>query len=414
MSVTHTTAKAKRAALNLSHEQTIAVEMACDLTEQIVGITGGAGTGKTTILKEIHDALADQHEVVLAAPTGRAARRIQEATGIRAKTVHKLLEFPQPLDVDFGEHDPNEPKRNKSNPITERVVLVDESSMVGPTLFRQLMDALPRNGAIRFIGDNNQLSPVEAGKAPFIDILERRPSIELTFNYRSGDALIANGLRILEGRIPNRNEKFEIIYTDHPVRTMLEWVTPEFTQPDRQIIVPTRNGQNGSLIINPSLQLRFNPRGEYLRLDRFDKDLAPLLVRKRDKFLWIKNDYTINLYNGETGIVDDLDTEYGSLDLTTLDRNIHVPPRAKYYNAYAKMQLNYDPRKALELGYAVTTHKAQGSEFTEVVYCICRAHAWMLNKRNFYTAITRARERVIVITDRAAMSYSVRKERPKS
>lgn len=392
-----------------SLEQDTAINHCMDMSEPIVGVTGGAGTGKTLVLGFAYSQMKKQYRTVLCAPTGRAAKRIEELTGNKAKTVHRLLEFPMPDEYLDETEAPNEPRRNRQRPLDERVVFVDESSMISPILYRQLMDALPKNGVVRFFGDNNQLPPVETddGKAPFMDILERFPSVELTFNFRNEDAIIGNALRILRGSVPLRNPQFEIIYSHAPIKTLLEFTTPDFAFDNCQIITPTRRGNYGTQRINPSLQAKLNKAPEYMRLDRYEEKEPMLTVRPGDKWLWIKNDYKLNMFNGEIGRIDWIDNEDGSLGLSTADREITVPPRCKVYNPYAGVVVDYDPRKQIELGYAVTTHKSQGSEFDTVVYCMTSSAPFLLSKRNFYTAITRARKLVIVITDMRAMRYSM-------
>jgi exodeoxyribonuclease V alpha subunit len=397
--------------LHMSTEQQCAVDMCCDMSNTIACVTGGAGVGKTLVMGQVYKELRRMKKTIaLCAPTGRAAKRIQELTGIAAKTVHRLLQFPMPDDpVDGEEVDPNLPRRNRENPIDEQVVIVDESSMISPGLYRFLMDALRKGSVIRWFGDNNQLPPVEEGKPPFITLLKEFPSIELTYNFRSGDDIIDNAQRILRGSIPMRNSCFEIIYSDRPLDALLEFATDHFTQENCQIIMPTRKGKAGTIRVNPSLQMKFNSKGPMLRLDRFDKGEAPLAVRASDKFIWVKNDYKLNLFNGEIGYVDWVDPDAGELGIVTGARAIVVPPRIKTYNAFVGHIINYDPRKQIELGYAITTHKAQGSEFETIVYCISRAQAWLLNRRNFYTAVTRAKKNVILIADRRAMGLSLRK-----
>jgi exodeoxyribonuclease V alpha subunit len=390
----------------LSIQQENAVDICCDLTNPIACVTGGAGVGKTLVMGRVYEELRKMNRsIALCAPTGRAAKRIEELTGIKAKTVHRLLEFPQPDE----EGDPTIPRRDRQHPLEKDVVIVDESSMISPSLYRYLMDALPKGGVIRWFGDNNQLPPVEEGKPPFITLLKEFPSIELTYNYRSGDALIENARRILYGQLPRRNPFFEIIYTDQPISTLIEFVTRHFTQDDHQVIMPTRKGKAGTVRVNPSIQMRFNSKGPMLRLNRFDAKEAPLAVRPKDKFIWVKNDYKLNLYNGEIGYVDWVDADAGELGIVTGDRTVVVPPRIKTYDSYRGHIIQYDPRKQIELGYAITTHKAQGSEFDVIVYCMSRAQAWLLNRRNFYTAVTRAKRQVILITDRRSMSLSMRR-----
>ena len=153
---------------SLSIEQESAVILCTDMSVLIAGVTGGAGTGKTLVLGEVYRVLRNQGiKVALCAPTGRAAKRIQELTGIPAKTVHRLLQFPTPDEDLDGKSIPGEPRRNKSNPFEERVIIVDEYSMIPPTLHRYLINALPKNGVLRCFVDNNPLPPDEEGDPPF-------------------------------------------------------------------------------------------------------------------------------------------------------------------------------------------------------------------------------------------------------
>lgn len=396
--------------VHLSMEQEHAIVMCTDTSIPIAGVTGGAGTGKTLVLGKVHELLAQRgRPVALCAPTGRAAKRIEELTGIKATTVHRLLRYPMPDDTVSDDAEPGEPFHNSERPLLAAVVIVDESSMLSPTLFNQLIAALPRNGVIRFFGDNNQLPPVEEGKPPFIAVLNDFPSVTLTYNYRSGDEIIANALRILGGRVPIRNPRFEIIYHEDPMRFAREWMPIEATESNVQVIIPTRKGPVGTLRMNPSLQLKFNKQKFFLALDRYEEDTAKLLLKPGDKFIWIKNDYTLNMFNGEIGVVDSIDDEDGSIVLLADGREITVPAVASMYHPWKQMKVHYDPRKAIELGYAVTTHKSQGSEFDTVILCMQRGQFHLLNRRNFYTAVTRAKKNVIIITDRAAMSMSLRR-----
>lgn len=421
--------------IKYTQEQRLAIEMCCDRNLTIVGVTGGAGTGKTFVLGETFRELRTVYkanEVVLCAPTGRAAKRIQELTGIPAKTVHRLLEFPMPDDkpikikgVDNGDQEdtddtprptiddtpPNMPRRNRGFRLEQKVVICDEASMVSPSLYRHLLDALPNDGVIRFFGDNNQLPPVETGTPPFVDILERQPHVILTLNFRSDDEIVSNALRILEGKIPLRNDRFEIIYSESPIGQLLKFATKEFMRADHQIIMPTRKGKVGTNRVNPSLQVKFNGRGQSLKLDRYDEKEPALIVRAGDKAIWVKNDYNLKLFNGDIGTIDWINTEDGALGWANSEGRKNIPPRMKTFSPYHGSMIQYDPRKQIELGYAVTTHKSQGSEFDTVVYCMSAAQAFLLDRGNFYTAITRAKKRVILITDRRAMGLSLRRRR---
>jgi exodeoxyribonuclease V alpha subunit len=401
--------------IELSDEQADAVQQCCDFAKRVFAVTGLAGTGKTTILKQVHNELKAQslaNSIVLCAPTGRAAKRIQEATGISAITIHRLLEFPKPSDDDVeivGVGSSYAPRRNRSRPLTQRVVLVDEASMIGPVLDGQLRDALRRDGIIRYFGDSSQLPPVEEGSPPFRALCLSDHSITLSKNYRSDDEIIGNSLLILRGRMPKRNNRFEIIYTEEPIQAMLSYCDERFTQANNQVIMTMRKGSYGTVRANPSLQIKFNPRGEFLQLDRLMDKEPKLTIKQADKFLWVKNDYNFDLYNGEIGTIDDIDTESGDVTIGLVDRgHILIPPRSKAHGPYGPY--HYDPRKQIDLGYAITTHKAQGSEFDTVVYVMSskgQGGLWMCSRNNFYTGVTRARKNVVVITDRKAMSTSL-------
>jgi len=187
--------------------------------------------------------------------------------------------------------------------------------------------------------------------------------------------------------------------------------TKEFMQSDYQIIMPTRKGKYGTMKINPSLQVKWNGRGDHLLLDRADDKDPSLAVRSGDKFLWTKNDYQLAIFNGEIGQIEWVNSEDGSLGLVTPEKELVVPALMKTYSPYHGHAISYDPRKHIDLGYAVTTHKAQGSEFKTIIYCICGGQAFLLNRQNLYTAITRAKHQVIIITDRRAMGLSLKKAR---
>ena len=406
----------KKQEIELSIEQEEAVEMCLDKSTRILSVTGRAGTGKTSVLGIAYTETVEQvgtGKVILCAPTGRAAKRIYELTGIRAKTIHKLLEFPEPDEEDDqGNPIPPDPRRNRERPLYERVVYVDESSMLSQQLYEQLMAALPTNGRIRFFGDNEQLPPVESG-SPFEALLKERASKRLTHCFRSDDEILFNAERIRNGRLPIRNYRFEIVYTEQPIKQLISFTTPEVLQRGVQIIMPTRNGEYGTNRVNPSLQLKFNPTGDIIRVERKAKILKdappPIALRGGDKFLWNQNDYTLKLFNGDLGYIDWVNSEDGSLQISTEERQLVIPPFIQVYSPFHGSIIHYDPRKKIELGYAITTHKAQGSEFDTVIYCMSRASPRLLNRRNLYTAITRARHNVVIITDRMAMTHSMRR-----
>lgn len=402
--------------ISLSQEQERAVLACSDVDSRLICVTGAAGTGKTTILKLAYEELVTVgHSVVLCAPTGRAAKRITEATGIEASTIHKLLRFPMPGET-IGEDGktkliPGKPYHCNARPFEYDVVFVDEASMISYYLWRQLMEALKPGASIRFFGDNNQLPPVEVSKdapPPFLKAITTFETIWLTYNYRSGDEIIINSNLILGGQVPQRNSRFEIVYTNNPIRYAIDFIPEEFREWSHQVLCPTRKGKYGTNRLNPSLQMKFNKSPDVLYLERFDEDVQNLGVRAGDKFIWTKNDYALDIFNGELGTITDIDTHSGDIDIQTPDKELLVPARVTTYNAHYDTTITYDPRKQIDLGYAITVHKAQGSEFDTVIYVMTSGASFLLNRNNFYTGITRAKENVIVICDSKAMRYALR------
>ena len=398
--------------IKLSLDQQEAVEE-CLQHHRIFSITGGAGTGKTTIVKAVHAKLQSiNNRPLLAAPTGRAAKRIQEATGIEAKTIHRLLEFPAPFEVDAskGKLRFGEPKRNHNNPLSCDTLIIDEASMVNSRLWRQVVDAIPRGANVILVGDTNQLPPIDeelpSGQSVFKRMLREHPVKYLSYNFRSDDNLIESANRILSGSIPQRGSKFELVICDDPISALRRYATEEYHTTTHQVLTPGKKGAVGSVRLSALLRTKFNltPNNDSIILERmYDDD--PITVFIGDKIIWTKNDYSLNIMNGELGIVEDIHD--GTIAITFDDgRGMDIPPSIK--GAFGQW---YDPRMQIDLAYAMTTHKAQGSEFDEVIYFMTRSQAYLLNRNNFYTGVTRAKRKVTVICDRFALSYSMRKPR---
>lgn len=411
--------------MDLTPKQQEAVALCIDASKRLVAVTGSAGTGKTTILKHTIDELKERGATsALCAPTGKAAKRIKESTLNEASTVHRLLEFPAP-----GEVDPETgkamatgyPKRNKYSPLPHDFVFVDEAAMINQDIFRFLVDALKPGACIRLFGDVNQLPPIEENKAnqeklsPFKDCLLRRPHVVLDVVHRQADTsgVLFNAERLLRGLPPMKRDDFFVEYTETPVDSVLQLCKQiDFRALDNQIISPTNQGWVGCAQLNQKVQLVVNPQpdpSKWVRVPRhpWDKDRDYLNIALNDKVVVTKNNYDLNIYNGETGVATEFDPEDGSFVIDFGDREVWIPPILQIEGRAQHI----DPRKDIDLAYVLTTHKCQGSEFDTIAYVMNRSRSYNLNRNNFYTAITRARKNVHIISDRASLMKSlVRKE----
>jgi exodeoxyribonuclease V alpha subunit len=409
-----------------------AIDLCCNTSERIVGVTGQAGTGKTTIMRQVHEALAAAgHDIALAAPTGKAAKRISEATGIPATTIHRLLEFTHP-----GDPDPDTgkvtgisvPKRRPDNPLEQSVILVDEASMINKQLWRDMIDAMSRGAIIRCFGDVNQLPPIEddyndKSPSPFQKVLKDFKSVTLTNIYRQGEGsgIVKNGHRILNGMMPYVADDFKITWTGElaphdPVSKLLKFVQDnpqiDFNSLDNQIITPINKSWIGQYELNIKLQQLIQKDKIFdaimLPRPRWEKDKTCMIVGG-DKIIWRKNDYQLEVYNGETGLIVDIVNDIINIDFG--DRIVGIPPWVEYVTADGDTK-GYDPREQIDLAYAVTTHKSQGSEYGHSVYVLDRSSYSMHARNNFYTAITRARKVAHVISDQRSVQQSVSNKEP--
>lgn len=405
-----------------------AIRLACG-PDRLVAITGQAGTGKTTIMKEVYQRFTDAgHVVALAAPTGKAAKRISEATGIPATTLHRLLEFTHPGDPDEKTGKVlgfSKPRRDQYNTLQQSVVLVDEYSMVPHALNRQLIDAMPAGSVLRTFGDLNQLPPIEEFSvsqgpppehSPFFHHVNKYPSVKLKNIYRQGEGsdIVVNAHRILNRMCPRNSDDFRVVLTQKQqdkVLTHIEQNIEEYTSLDHQVITPTHRGWIGTRKLNQQIQLiargptavasgRIMPRYKW---DKFDLTLCV-----GDKVLWTKNDYQLEIFNGETGIVTEFVGE-GHVVIDFGDRTVAVPPNVTYERNGTT--IHYDPRVQLRLAYAITTHAAQGSEYESIVYLMDRSSFALQDSSNFYTGVTRAKKRAMVISDPYSFQKAVTTKR---
>lgn len=419
----------------LDEKQRIAVERALDVSKRIVAITGEAGTGKTTIIRFVYKALSEAgYNPVIVAPTGKAARRLKEATGFPARTLHMLLEYTAPRDINpktgkpFGD---SYPRRTRENPIEYDVVLADEYAMINQELHRNLIDAMPNGCRLIAVGDISQLPPIEsnpiiAAKPPVFSVmLQKFDGITLDRVHRQqGDSgILTNAQRILNGTAPKNFPDFEVCITDRPVDAVMDRLTKaDFTSLNNQIITPSNVSWIGTTKLNAALQMALMPEDrETLELPRRTykgKTLFPqLFVGVGDKVILTKNHYdlecsdgTRGVFNGEVGKVIEL-TEMGEVVVDFEDRSCVIPP-AMQISIGNKLAV-IEPQTDLFLAYVVTTHKTQGSEYRHVMYVINKAVHVMLNRKNMYTAISRARSAVTLISDMRALSLSIMNKDPK-
>ena len=380
-------------------------------TDRLLLVTGGPGTGKTTILRGVLE-LCDRMRLktLLAAPTGRAAKRLSEVTGREASTIHRLLEVdisPESGEMVFA--------HNARNPLSCDAVIVDECSMVDLLLMHDLVSALPPKCRLILVGDPDQLPPVGAGSV-FSDLIrsERIPMIRLTEIFRQAreSLIVMNAHRVNHGEMPMLDEKKRDFFflqqsSDEAVsRTITDLCSRRLPQnmgipaEEIQVLSPTRKGETGTRALNQMLQAALNPPAA----GKAEKKYGDFSFRVGDRVMQIRNNYNIiwrrdgasemgsGVFNGDVGIIRDID--YQAQNLT-----IHFDDRVAVYT--------WDMLSQLEPAFAMTVHKSQGSEYRAVILCAWRGTPLLLSRSILYTAITRARELLIVVGDRGVIEYMV-------
>ena len=365
------------------------------LTKKALILTGGPGTGKTTTtIGMIQLFEAERRRIVLAAPTGRAAKRISETTDREAKTIHRLLEF-SPHENGF--------KRNRENPLDADVVIIDEMSMVDIVLMNRLMQAIPTHATVILIGDTDQLPSVGAGNVLKGLIDSRRiPVVRLTEIFRQAQQsmIVTNAHLINTGDTPllsgakDRNfffiEEEEPEEVVHQITSLISDRLPRHYSyhpiDDIQLLCPMRRGILGSENFNTCLQEVLNPNT--------DESLRGWhTFRNGDKVMQIRNNYDYDVFNGDIGRIVEIDQIEKIVDVRFPDKQV----------AYDIADLN-----ELVLAYATTVHKAQGSEYPVVVIPLHTQHYIMLQRNLLYTGITRAKEMVVIVGTKQALSICVR------
>jgi len=363
------------------------------VTSKVMVLTGGPGTGKTTTTQGIIAALKKAGlRVLLAAPTGRAAKRMSEATGMEAKTIHRLLEY-NPQDGY---------KRNDENPLEGDALIVDECSMIDILLMNNLLKAVPVGMRLVFVGDIDQLPSVGAGNV-LRDIIDsqRIPVVRLVRIFRQAQKsrIVMNAHAINQGRFPDtsngRDTDFFFMREDDPeraaetiVRLVKERLPRAYREsPDRiQVLTPMQRGVVGAANLNLLLQQALNPSGPSLGRGGYT-------YRQGDRVMQQRNNYDKDVFNGDLGYIREVDTE---------ERTLKVDFDGKW--------VEYDVTELdeLTLAYATTIHKAQGSEYPIVVMPVLMTHFVMLQRNLIYTGITRAKKICVLIGAMKALAYAVR------
>ncbi len=390
---------ASESGISYSAEQEQAIREAT--TKGVLVITGGPGTGKTTILNGILSLFGQmQLRCVLAAPTGRAAKRLTEVTGEPASTIHRLLEAgidPATGRMFFA--------KDEDSPLKADAVIIDEMSMVDITLTHSLLQAIPRGKRLILVGDPDQLPPVGPG-FPLGDILRsgQIPSVRLTDIFRQAQQslIVMNAHRVNRGELPdlktvNSDFFFMRRSSEDAVRELIRdlcmtRLPKNMGIPAEQIQVlsPTRKGGVGTLSLNQTLQAALNPPSP----DKKERAFGDFIFREGDRVMQIRNNYDIlwkktdgtavgaGIFNGDIGTIKKIDPSAETLSVVFDDREVE----------YDFTQLN-----ELELAYAMTVHKSQGSEYRAVVLAAWNGSPYLLSRSILYTAITRARELLIIV-----------------
>jgi exodeoxyribonuclease V alpha subunit len=385
----------EKTGLSLSQSQKDAVCLA--LTSKALVITGGPGTGKTTLVNSILKILAaKQLEILLAAPTGRAAKRMTETTGREAKTIHRLLEF-DPQSFGF--------KRGRDNPLEADLIVIDESSMVDVVLMNKLLAAVPDSAALMIVGDVDQLPSVGPG-AVLADIITSGsvPTVRLTeiFRQAATSKIIVNAHRINKGELPLRNETEELsdfyfIPAETPEEIhakLLQVVTERIPKrfglhpvKDVQVLTPMNRGGLGAHALNAELQKVLNGNSEP-KITRFGTTYSP-----GDKIIQTVNNYDKEVFNGDIGQILEIDTEESSL-------------KADYDGRIVEYE--FSELDEVSLAYATSIHKSQGSEYPAVVIPLAMQHYMLLERNLIYTAVTRGKKLVTIIGQPKALGMAVK------
>lgn len=396
----------KKVGMTYDDVQRDAIRLAA--TAKVMVLTGGPGTGKTTTTHGIISAYrAYGLRILLAAPTGRAAKRMTEATGLEAKTIHRLLECKPPEGY----------QKNEENPLEGDVLIVDECSMIDIVLMNSLLKAIPQNMRLILVGDIDQLPSVGAGNV-LRDIIDSGsfPVVRLTRIFRQAQTsrIIMNAHRINEGKNPDisngkdadfffmENEDAEAVVPQ--IVDLVKTKLPNYYHVDSkqiQVLTPMQRGVVGATNLNLALQEALNPTEQEIFMRGRGAVMMPKDTLRRsgfafcanDKVMQIKNNYDKEVFNGDIGIIESVDAE---------DRTLKVN--------FDNRTVEYDITELDEIvhAYATTIHKSQGSEYPIVVMPILMNHYVMLQRNLIYTGITRAKKILVMVGTKKALSYAIR------
>jgi exodeoxyribonuclease V alpha subunit len=383
--------------LQLADSQKHAIEIV--LKHKLAIITGGPGVGKTTIVNSILKMIqAESLSVALCAPTGRAAKRLSETTGFKAKTIHRLLGF-NPETRSFKHH--------QNNPLPIDALVVDEASMIDIVLLHHLLKAIPDHAALLFVGDVDQLPSVGSG-AVLLDMIRSDviPTVRLTeiFRQATDSKIIVNAHRINQGELPLQNDAahsdFYTIYTESTEEIytqLIELVSERLPQylncnliSDIQVLTPMNRGSLGSVALNIALQKKLNGEAEP-KVTRYGFTFSP-----GDKVIQTVNNYDKEVFNGDIGFVTNVNL-IDSIITVSFDNRI--------------VEYTFNDLDELSLAYAISIHKSQGSEFPAVVMVLSVQHYMLLARNLLYTGVTRGKRLVVLIGEKRAVQIAVKNNR---
>ncbi len=388
----------KKTGKELAESQQRAVREA--LRQRLLIITGGPGVGKTTILRSILLILqSKQIKLVLAAPTGRAAKRLAESTGLEAKTLHRLLEYQG--EGQWGRH--------RGKPLAGDLFVVDEASMIDAPLMAQFLSALPEGAHLLIVGDADQLPSVGPGMV-LHDLIasDKVPCVKLTeiFRQAASSRIITSAHAINRGQVPDlkpsRSSDFFFLPAAEPEEikhTLVELAHTRLAAKygldpirDIQVLTPMNRNLLGTISLNQSLQLALNPPNEL----KFEIERFGVTFRVGDKVIQTHNNYDKSVFNGDIGHIVTIDAD---------PVKIHVRYDADRLVEYEPGELD-----ELQLAYALSIHKSQGSEFPCVILPVSTQHYVLLERSLIYTAITRAKKLCVLVGDERALSLAVSKQ----